>query len=119
MNRNSARPITAVAIAGILGCIAFVSLLPWGDPCSLVTTPGECCCPIVQSAFQENIRNAGFGGVCLLIGFCAGLITRSNRLVVGASSPLLAYLLAHYAVHWVYHIGWRKYPFPWNTYTIL
>ena len=109
----------AIATAGILGCAALIAMLPWGDPCSFVTPPGECCCYIILSSLQENIRNGAFGIVCLVIGVVAGLLTRSNRIAVGALSPPLAFFLGHYAAHWVYHIGWPKYPVPWSAHLIL
>ena len=108
----------AVATATIFGCAAFVALLPWGDPCSFVTPPGECCCNIMLSPLQENFRNAGFGGVCVLAGLIAGLLTRSRPLIAGALSPLLSYLLGYFAAHWVYGIGWPQHAIPWTAYLI-
>jgi hypothetical protein len=109
----------AVAIAATLGCAAFVALLPWGDPCSLTTTPGEAGCDVLFSPLQQNLRNAGFGGICLMSGFLGGLLTRSHRLVAGASSTLVAMLLACLAVHRVYGIGWPRHPLFWTPFTIL
>jgi uncharacterized membrane protein YeaQ/YmgE (transglycosylase-associated protein family) len=117
MNRLSV-PL-AVAAAAFLGCAGFVALLPWGDPCSFVTPPGECCCFIVLSPLEEHVRNAAFLVVCLLIGLVAGLLTRSHRLIAGALGPLLAYLIGHFAAHWIYRIGWPQHPIPWTSFRVL
>lgn len=108
-----------IIITAIVGCAGFVAVLPWGDPCSLTTPPGVAGCEVLFSPLQQNIRNAGFGGVCLMIGFVAGLFTRSHRLLAGALSTLLALLLAHFAVHWVYGIGWTQHPLPWTPSRVL
>ena len=109
----------AIAAAAILGGAAFLGLLPWGDPCTFTTPPGEPGCAIIFSPLQQDIRNAGFGGVCLLIGFIAGLLTRSYRLIAGALSTLAAVFVAHFAGHGIYGIGWPQHPMPWTSSTIL
>ena len=110
--------LVAIAGAAILGCAAFVALLPWGDPCSLTTPPGEAGCAVILAPAQENLRNASFLVICLIVGFAAGFLTRSHRLFAGALSPLLAVLLAHFVVHWVYGIESPRY-FLWTRFTIL
>ena len=109
----------AITTAAILGCAAYLALLPWGDPCTFTTPSGEGGCAVIFSPLQQDIRNAGFGSVCLLIGFIAGLLTRSYRLIAGALSTLSAFFLAHFAVHWIYGIGWPQHPMPWTSSTIL
>ena len=111
-------PLVAIAGAAILGCAAFVAFLPWGDPCSLTTPPGEAGCTVILAPFQENLRNAGFLLICILVGFLAGFLTSSHRLLAGALSPLLAVLLAHFVAHWVYGIEPPRY-FLWTRFTIL
>jgi len=108
----------AIGIAALCGCAAFVALLPWGDPCSLIPPSDRIGCPVVLVPLQENLRNLSFGGICLIIGFIGGLLTSSHRLVVGALSPPLAYLLGLFAAHWIYHIGSPEYSFPRSFFTI-
>jgi hypothetical protein len=90
-----------------------------GDPCTFTTPPGEAGCAVIFSPLQQDIGNAGFGGVCLLIGFIGGLLTRSYRLIAGALSTLAAVFLSHFAGHWIYSIGWPQHPLPWTSSTIL
>lgn len=108
----------AIVIAALVGCAAFVAVLPWGDPCSFAPPSDGPGCPIILSPLQDNIRNASFVGICLLIGLVGGLLTLSNRLVVGALAPPLAYVVTHFAAHWIYRIGWPEHPIPWTFYRI-
>ena len=105
----------AIVIAALVGCAAFVALLPWGDPCSFAPPSDGPGCPIVSSPLQDNIRNASFFGVCLFIGFVGGLLARSHRLVVGALSPPLAALITYFVAHWIFGIGWPQQTLPWTS----
>ena len=109
----------AIAIAAILGCAAIVALLPWGDPWSFAARTGGVDRPIILSSMQQNIRNASFVGVCLAIGFLAGLLTRSRRLIAGALSPPLAALATYFASHWIYGLAWPQPALPWTFSRIL
>src|ERR1700722_671706 len=113
------RVASRIIVTAVIGCAAFVALLPWGDPCSLTTPPGVAGCEVLFSPLQQNMRNAGFGGVCLMIGFIGGLFTRSHRLLAGALGTLLALIFAHFAVHWVYGLGWPQHPMPWTSTRVL
>jgi hypothetical protein len=108
----------AVAVAAILGCAAFVALLPWGDPCSLTTPPGESGCTVLFSPLQQNLRNVVYSAICLLIGLIAGLLTRSHRLLAGALAAFLGFWLAFFAAHWIYGIGFIHHPL-WTTSMVL
>lgn len=103
-SRRARLPL-AIASAAVLGCAAFLLLLPWGDPCSFATLPGGAGCSIILSPLQENLRNAGFVVICLCIGFAAGSFARSARILAGALSILPAVILAHFAARAYYGIG--------------
>jgi lysylphosphatidylglycerol synthetase-like protein (DUF2156 family) len=94
----------AIAGAAVLGCAAFLLLLPWGDPCSFVTPRGEAGCSIVLSTLQQNLRNAVFAVICLCIGFAAGSFAESVRILAGALSTLPAVILASFAARVFYRI---------------
>jgi hypothetical protein len=111
-------PIIAIAVAAILGCSAFVALLPWGDPCSLTTPPGEAGCTVLFSPLQQDLHNVVFLAICLLIGLIAGVLTRSHRLLAGALGVFLGFWLAFFAAHWIYGIGFIHHPL-WTTSTAL
>jgi len=91
-----------VVVAALLGCVAYVALLPWGDPCSLTVSPGEAGCSILLSPGQQNIRNVLFFGLTLLIGLAGGFMSPSPRYLAGALSSPLAVLLAIFSTHLVY-----------------
>jgi hypothetical protein len=109
----------ATAIAAVLGCAAFVALLPWGDPWSFAPQTGGVDDLTSLSSLQENIRNASFLILCLAIGFVTGLLTRSRRFIAGALSPPLAALVAHFAAHWLYGIEWPQPAVPWTPSRVL
>ena len=92
----------AVAVPALLGGAALVALLPWGDPCSVTTRSGEGGCAILLSPSQQNLHNAAFLVLCLLVGCAAGLMSSSRRHLAGALSTPLAALLALFGAHLVY-----------------
>jgi hypothetical protein len=96
------RFVWAVVVAALLGCVALVALLPWGDACSLTTRSGAGGCPIFLSPSQENFRNVVFLALCLCVGCAAGLMSSSRGYLAGALSTPLAALLAIVGAHWVY-----------------
>jgi len=96
-------PVLALAVASLGGCAVFVLLLPWGDPCS--TRYAGAPCPILMSAAQANLRNASFVLICITIGFGAGWLSRSHRLLMGTLSVPLAGFLAAVWAHVLYRPG--------------
>jgi hypothetical protein len=94
------RLVWAVVVAALLGCVALVASLPWGDPCSLPTRSGAGGCALSPS--QHYFRNAVFLALCLCVGSAAGLMSPSRRYLAGALSTPLAVLLAIFGAHWVY-----------------
>jgi len=97
------RPALALAVAALGGCAAFFLSLPWGEPCATHGYAGGPC-PIVLSATQHNLRNAAFVLICLAVGFGAGALSRSYRLLVGALSVPLAGFLGAVLARVVYDI---------------
>jgi hypothetical protein len=94
----------AVMSAVLLGCAALMSLLPWGDPCSLADPLGEAGCTIQLSSWQEHLHNAAFLGLCLLVGFAAGFMSPTRRYLAGALSVPFAVILAVFGSHFVYSL---------------
>jgi hypothetical protein len=95
----------AVVAPALLGCAAFMALLPWGDPCALTTQPGEAGCGILLSPLQQNLRTAVFLALSLPVGLGAGLMSPSRRHLAGALSAPLAVLLSIIGVHLIYRIA--------------
>jgi hypothetical protein len=92
----------AVAVPALLGGAALVALLPWGDPCSVTTRSGEGGCAILLSPSQQNLRNAAFLVLCLLVGCAAGLMNSSRGHLAGALSTPSAVLMALFGAQLVY-----------------
>jgi hypothetical protein len=93
-----------VILSALLGCVAYVGLLPWGDPCFLAVAHGEAGCPVVLSPSQETIRNVVFLAISLLVGLAAGLMSPFHRYLAGALSSPLSLLLAILAAHLAYSL---------------
>ena len=98
--------VWAVAAPALIGAAALVALLPWGDPCTFATRPGEGMCSVLFTPPQQYLRNAVFLALCLLIGCAAGLMSFPRRYLAGALSTPLAVLLAVLSARVVYGLNW-------------
>jgi hypothetical protein len=91
----------AIVVTSIVGAAVFCALIPWGDPCSVATT-AERLCPKVPSASQQQLANAAFVAICLLVGFAAGTIADSRRYLAGTLSVPLSAILGGITGHYLY-----------------
>ena len=81
-------------VAALVGCSAFIALLPWGDPCSFAAPRRrDLAAPSFSRRYRTTFATRALLVFALSIGFVGGLLTRSHRLIVGALSPPLAFLL--------------------------
>jgi hypothetical protein len=94
----------AIIVTSIIGAAVFCALLPWGDPCSVATSP-ERLCSKVTSASQQQLANAVFVVICLLVGLGAGSIAKSRGYVAGTMSVPLSAILGGFTGHHLYAVN--------------
>lgn len=94
--------VWAVVVPALLGCVALVLSLPWGDPCGLATRLGADDCVAFLSPSQQNLRNVVFVALCFLVGCATGFVSSTRQQLAGALSSPLAVLLAVVGAHSVY-----------------
>ena len=100
------RPL-AVAVAGILGGLAFIFVFPWADPCGVIKESTHACISGYGS-WQRNLWNVLFFVILTATSCVSGLIAPHGRYIGGIAGAIAALVIAHFGVHAMYGLDYEQ-----------